>query len=745
LLADVVTAALSATTKKARRAVLDALAARPRPSTAAIIEPQVAALASDQSLAKAVTTLVERWDLGSPRTGVVHGWWQPVPAVWQVPQFDRGEVSVDAFAEVNATLFRRDWGVSGIVDIVNERFLVLANELARRGESDAVRDVHPGGPTSAGSWDVLQARAQGVFARLGQVPCLLSEPSWVDLRVDPEDLLARLRQYATAGTRVGAADLFLALTRTDTSRLDTSHLAVLEALDVPVLAVPGAPVIATSAGTLASRYLAAPYPDPQMYVATDGTWAWGDGDFDPSFALSRAILRNEGHSEAKIDELVTWLPTPPGPLDELGLRLEYAPDAGAWLAIFPQWGDAACGAIRADGPGVVAAASYYELGLAARQLARRATPLPPGAAVNLLAAQRSSRPTATVDAATALVNAWQRGLLRPGVPDVRYLDWTTTPTALAATARTLGELAAEEMLAVVWPVLDDMVAAAVAAPRLPAGTAEVAATVCALLPEVVAAVSAGTADPTVLDLPGTRALAARTGSSQAVTTARQVVAGLPTPASPVAAVVVPTFDELWPPGVGTGPAVVDEPGTVGNGFAVRHWTPLFAAGAPLPSSALVASVLHDIARAGSSPWAETALQAFWTAVDRGRISSATVHAAVRTIMDAGPAVWAPSRYHARTGSPGLLVRMLETHPQALAVLWPVLTETVRAAATDDPPPRWLTRVLDVAISHAPTLREAAHRGLIPPEAWSGLADLAARPGKAAAMTKARTLLAALDL
>ncbi|MCL2849302.1 MAG: hypothetical protein FWE61_04570, partial [Micrococcales bacterium] len=130
-LADVVTAALCGpTSKKACRAVLAALAARPRPSTAEAIEPHITALSSDKSLAGAVATVVGRWGLAvAAPDDVVQGWWRPVPPVWQVPRFDRGEVSLDAFTALNAELFGR----VPVVDLTTERFLAVANELARRG------------------------------------------------------------------------------------------------------------------------------------------------------------------------------------------------------------------------------------------------------------------------------------------------------------------------------------------------------------------------------------------------------------------------------------------------------------------------------------------------------------------------------------------------------------------------------------------------------------------------------------
>jgi len=97
-------------------------------------------------------------------------------------------------------------------------------------------------------------------------------------------------------------------------------------------------------------------------------------------------------------------------------------------------------------------------------------------------------------------------------------------------------------------------------------------------------------------------------------------------------------------------------------------------------------------------------------------------------------------------SPAKMVRVLEKNPTTLPVLWPLLTEPVRVAgAVEGPLPKWLNRVLDVAGFHADHLREAARRGLVPADAacWPGLEQIAARPGKSAALTKARSLLAAV--
>lgn len=56
-----------------------------------------------------------------------------------------------------------------------------------------------------------------VVARLGALPVPLSTPTWEDLRIDPAELLSRLRRYRDEGVEAGRADLALALTRLDAS------------------------------------------------------------------------------------------------------------------------------------------------------------------------------------------------------------------------------------------------------------------------------------------------------------------------------------------------------------------------------------------------------------------------------------------------------------------------------------------------------------------------------------------------
>lgn len=211
----------------------------------------------------------------------------------------------------------------------------------------------------------------------------------------------------------------------------------------------------------------------------------------------------------------------------------------------------------------------HELGVVARQAARRRAPLPPGGAVNLLAVQRSGAADAATNVALALEEAWERGLLRPGVADAVLLDWGPNPGNLALLARALRLTAHAGMLSVVWPLLDDLVARCCTADtRMPPGTVDLVELQAELLPEVARAVERGCADATALEMPGLRAAAARGGSSRTVVVARAAVRNLPDagpgtttdPAASQAGAPTPPpadFDEIWPADAGQAPDLPD--------------------------------------------------------------------------------------------------------------------------------------------------------------------------------------------
>jgi hypothetical protein len=96
-----------------------------------------------------------------------------------------------------------------------------------------------------------------------------------------------------------------------------------------------------------------------------------------------------------------------------------------------------------------------------------------------------------------------------------------------------------------------------------------------------------------------------------------------------------------------------------------------------------------------------------------------------------------------------LVRSPEKDAKLLPLLWPMLTECVKAAgastAAGEKPPVWVNRVLDIALRYAPYLSEAAKRGLIPKDdaRFAGLSEIAASKAKSTAVAKAKNLLTRL--
>jgi hypothetical protein len=798
-LGEVALVSLMANSRKAQKVVLKALAGRPAPTAEAaeMLAPRLAELASDSdpTLARAATELAQTWGVdcepvGSPEP--IRGLWQPTPPLWQVPDFDPGPLTAQALTEAAANLVG---GPDTVDDISVDRFLTILVAVAHQDEAAArlalrgaktrsdpglrpvqawLAQVSPrwGLDPEGHFYNTLTAREFAIFQRLGELPCLLSQPSRVDLRIRIDDLVARLVAYRDAGVDVVEADLLAALFRLDPA--DPGVLPAASELAIKVRLQSGA-VMARTAGQILHDYLADPLVDPGLQFES-GRWKFW--------------------ASAKL--------TVPASLAGFPPRL-----ASCWPDpfTFPGWGDSTMTGLHWSSE------ADRGLGLLARQVARRATPLPPGGALNLLAIQRSAHPAAAGDAATAVSEAWQRGLLQPGVADVTYLDWSDRRSNLAALAAALVMVADGGTLSVVWPILDDLLIASLRAVRMLAGTAEVVAAMASLLPEVDAAVAAGLAPAEALELPGVRELAARAGASRAVVLAGELAARLPaatvavTGVAPEPQLVNEAFEALWPEAAGTLPAVTDEatlavswldpdassrqlrfdvtlPQYPEQRFQVtKRWVydleqegqceaesvPLDNPEARTPAwlhwdatdAALVAAANRNWREGKDGPLAggSTPLSTTLVAISLGLTSqdgdaSLDGMHLVRDLVSEGEIGWAAVRQamgqllaHS-VFSPVRLARLLEDDPSLLPVLWPVLTEAIQVAgASDTALPRWLNRILDTAVLRAPHLAEAARRGRIPAQAaaWSGLAEIAARGGSSSAVAKARQLIGLLGL
>lgn len=856
-LLEVLQLGLNVKSKKARRTLLSAAAGRPAPSAtvgaeiASLVEPLRAG--NDVPLARAATRLLDAWGVASvlgessgdqaaptaTALSAVRGRWEATPPLWEVPRFSLGLGEAEALASAHtdalatadtdalvgavtaaaAELSGRPEG--GAVDPVAERLLALANKLARRDPDLArtalrgvrqhwvpglrcisqwvagealtaldrpAREDFPGSsPTIFGP---SPARDAAVTQRLGEVPVLLSTPTWDDMRISADAFTARLRTYASEGAAASEADVLLALLRVDPVDVTAERRAEIRNIDVAIVGQDGAE-LPVRAGAVAAEYFEHPLAEPDVVLDAQRHW-WAPTQLEQPSALAAFPAR------LKADAYRSDI--------EVGVL----PLGGDWAALTT--GDLDSSA----------------LGLVLRQLVRRREPLTPGQAVNLVGAQRGLHERAIGDGALAIREGWERGLLVPGVADVRKLGWADSPTRLAAFATACLELADEGMLAVVWPLLGDLVALSLAAPRRLAGTAELVEAIGELLPSVTAAVDAGDAPNDALEVASVRALATAGGSSRAVQLARAVVAALPQaatdpattapsaseqPAAHTATTMTDDeFAEFWP----ADPA---EPAAVDDGAVIRaSWhdpdasTRLLEVELELAPERLAepadgprrfrtrTSWFYDIEEEGqcgmteilsdadevrhdSRSWLrwDAAAQTIritehrnWRDGNAGPLgrgepvppitvgmvavllsgmnhdngSGYHVLAAVRNgLFGAGSVRLAVARLlESPDFTPVKLAGMIEAEPDTLRALWPVLTESVRiAGSASGAPPRWLNRVLDAALLRAPALAEAARRGLLPPDSasWPGLSELAGRKGSQAALRKARELAAAL--
>lgn len=522
-LTEIALPALYATTKKATLAVLKALKARPKPDPEVqeILLPRLEELAHsrDATTAKQATALIGNWGVAAtePPLGTPTCTWEDTPEIWELPRFERGAASVEKLSQAAQQLVaHKREEHQRLADVDVERFFALANELART-DIDAARRALKGTTgiidgvfaqwaddpsevrylTNSQRRTVIPARCDQLVSRLGKIPCLLSEPSFVDLSITADDLVKRLKAYEDAGVAALEADLQLALARLNLDTITPDTGAQLDVLDVPLELASGA-LFRRSATQIAKDYLTDPLREPLLKCVSGTVELQPHPTPDSLAGLPRRF----------------WLGRP-DPTNSLK-----AWDSTHYFCVFPHFGDAAFLDLAwstfvspEDLPGIV-------------QAARRGAPLPPAAAINFFGTQRPIK-NAGGEFVTALAQAWQRGLIRPDVADVAFLDWGEKLGHLKALALALDDAAHSGMLSVVWPILDDLIGVSLQESSLVAGTAEVALVMETLTPSVAAAIVAGRAPQETARVPHLRALAARKGKNKAVTAAKSAIGILP--------------------------------------------------------------------------------------------------------------------------------------------------------------------------------------------------------------------------
>ena len=747
-LPDLLVIAGAARTKKAAKALLSALASRPRPAETTELESLLTdLLVRDADIAKATQRLCEAWGITpqapEPETALLP--WQPVPPTWQVPAFDPGPATAERLTELAAALGSFE------DSLLAEQFVATLHAVVRRDPEEArlalagVGDRYRLGLDVYAEWqrslvrtsdNVADVRARDLGPRLAEVPAIVSLPSHDDLTIDPEDLLARLRQFDEAGIAVPAGDLYWALLRVDTSDITKDLIsrartiqAAVRFADGSVLTrgahTPSGPGDQLTAGDALAQLLEHPLVD-----------LWDD---DRDHFIRADLAGQPG--------MAGW---------PAGMEL----CQGGAHYLLPGF------------PDFLIQAFYYPGGAeSAVQTARCRRPLPCRAVVNLLSVAVHAEDRAR--AFQAAIDAWERGLLLP-----ERFQPGALPDRLAAWATTVEDLAEAGMLALSWRVLDALLALAAASSRLPAGAKELVVAMSHLTDSVLAAVASGDAPAAALEQPGLRAVAGRSGGSEAVKLARELAGKLPSANTTVPAgttIQLWRYEDVWRGDPRWEP--------VDDGLTVEV----------MEVSASDRSVMLDlIAGDGTryvtvTDWAyclrderqhscelagtETKVWLWWDPEEKklrvtgeredkprtdGPLSSGLT--AVALASGYGP----DGDYHLRDflcdgalapaavasavvpllSQPRLataLLRGVEKNPRHCGVLWPIVTEAIAYAGAQDVPPRWTPRALALGLQIALVLQEAARRGKVAECPWTGLAELTKAKGVAG--TRARELLA----
>ena len=570
LLYPVLISCTSAKVKKTKKMLLNSVLKREKPKSANDFAEWLSLYLQDED--KSISGLAEKlalsWGLvleQEESTKELQGLWRESPKLWEVPRFSLGEGTAESLTDMVALLSDRKECVE---DLLFEQFLALANQIAYKNPEEARMSLVgiPNGDSGTlwtlGKWargieikpveesrqrfwqgekeivkiqyrDLLTMRRELLFHTMGQWPCLLSTPSFEDLSISVEDFLERLSLYrAEKFSYVSEPDLQLALTRLDMETFSQEDISKckeerskcvekLQELDLKIQ-LPSGEFLQDKEGKdillgeLIAAYLQDPYVEPEFFPGETPYWK----------------------VELKMPESIKALP----------YRLSYSHNA--LFSIFPNWGDYSLTAVHRDFE------VYHGQGIILRQLARRRKPLSKGALMNWIAVFGRLSDENAEDALKANREAWERGLLLPGLADISYLDWSGGELSnLANLAVAMDFMANEGMLSLVWKAACDTVEQSLKMPRILAGTAEIVKFLRDYLDEVVLAVEKNLAPKEALEMKPIRILAGKSGSSKAVSYAKEILEKLGTientsKSKTIASVETPApadFEKVWLP------------------------------------------------------------------------------------------------------------------------------------------------------------------------------------------------------
>ena len=531
LLYPVLISCTSAKVKKTKKMLLHSALKREKPKSANDFAEWLSFYLQDEdkSIAGLAEKLALSWGLVLEQeegTKELQGLWRESPKLWEVPRFSLGEGTAESLTDMVALLSDRK---DCVEDLLFEQFLALANQIAYKNPEEAkislagIPNSDSGTLWTLGRWargieikpveesrqrfwqgekeivkieyrELLTMRRELLFRTMGQWPCLLSTPSFEDLSISIEDFLERLSLYrAKKFSYVSEPDLQLALTRLDMetfSKEDRSgYTEKLKELKLKIQ-LPSGEFLQDEEGKelllgeLIAAYLQDPYVEPDFFPGETPYWK----------------------VELKMPESLKALP----------YRLSYSHNA--LFSIFPNWGDYCLTAVHRDFE------VYHGQGIILRQLARRRKPLSKGALMNWIAVFGRLSDENAEDALKANREAWERGLLLPGIADISYLDWSGGELSnLANLAVAMDFMANEGMLSLVWKAACDILEQSLKMPRILAGTAEIVKLLRDYLDEVILAVEKNLVSKEALEMKPARILAGKSGSSKAVSYAKEIL------------------------------------------------------------------------------------------------------------------------------------------------------------------------------------------------------------------------------
>ena len=538
LLYPVLISCTSAKVKKTKKMLLNSVLKREKPKSANDFAEWLSLYLQDEdkSIAGLAEKLALSWGLvleQEESNKELRGLWRECPKLWKVPRFSLGDKTAESLTDMVALLSERKECVE---DLLFEQFLALANRIAYKNPEEAKMSIlgipnsDSGTLWALGQWargieikpveesrqrfwqgkkeivrieyrELLTMRRENLFRTMGQWPCLLSTPSFEDLSISVEDLLERLSLYrAEKFSYVSEPDLQLALTRLDMETFSQEDISKckedrskctekLQELDFKIQ-LPSGEFLQDEEGKdillgeLITAYLQDPYVEPDFFPGETPYW--------------------------KVELNM------PKSLKALPYRLSYSHNT--LFSIFPNWGDYSLTAVHRDFE------VYHGQGIILRQLARRRKPLSKGALMNWIAVFGRLSDENAEEALKANREAWERGLLLPGLADISYLDWSGGELSnLANLAAAMDFLANEGMLSLFWKPACDCVELSLKAPRMLAGTAEIVKFLRDYLDEVIFAVEKNLAQKEALEMKPIRILAGKSGSSKAVSYAKEIL------------------------------------------------------------------------------------------------------------------------------------------------------------------------------------------------------------------------------